>query len=380
MTIIINILLLLLVISVLTFIHELGHFIAARIVKAKVLEFSIGFGPKIFSKKKRGIEYNFRALPFGGFVKILGDGDPSNEEEDSKDSGNLKNKSKLAQVFVMLAGVTMNVILAFAFYFIFLSGSGWKVEIGSEYADFNPVGATITKERVSDLPYELTQDTPARESGLYENGYIKSVNGEPVDNYKDFKGKLDGITSMEVILEACKYESEECNTFTVPVNQDGKIGMYIGDNYSVYIDYSGNKLLSGFSHSVNVLKLTGEVLGGLFAQAKETGDYSPLSNTVSGPIGIYFVIDYFKDLGIFVFLGVVADLSLSLAVINLFPIPALDGGRAFILLIEGVLRKDLPEKIESWMINISFIFLILLIVGIMFKDILNIDELQSWFR
>lgn len=380
MTIIINILLLLLVISVLTFIHEFGHYLAARIVGAKVLDFSIGFGPKLLSKKIKGIEYNFRVLPFGGFVKILGDGDPTDKKEDGSDTGNLKNKSKLAQAFVMLAGVTMNIFLAFLFYFIFLSGSGWKVGIGSEYKDFKPVGAVITKERVSDLPYGLTEDSLAKESGLYEKGYIKSVNGNIVDNYTSLKSQLDGLKSMNIQVEACEFITSKCNTFTVPVNEEGKIGMYIGDNYSVYIDYSNNKLFSGFSHSINVLKLTGEVLSGLFAQAKQTGDYSSLSNTVSGPVGIYFVIDYFKDLGIFVFLGVIADLSISLAVINLLPIPALDGGRAFILLVEGILKKDLPEKVEALIINISFGFLILLIIGIMLKDIFNIEQLQSWFK
>lgn len=380
MTIIINILLLLLVISVLTFIHEFGHYLAARIVKARVLDFSIGFGPKIVSKKIKDTEYNLRALPFGGFVKILGDGDPTDKKEDDKDTGNLKNKSKLAQVFVMLAGVTMNILLAFIFYFIFLSGSGWKVGIGSEYRDFKPVGAVITEERVSDLPYELTEDSLAKEFGLYEKGYIKNINGVPIKDYTSLKNELNGLKSMNIHIEACEFNTSECGTFMVSVNEEGKIGMYIGDNYSVYIDYSGNKLLSGFSHSINVLKLTGEVLTGLFAQAKQTGDYSALSNTVSGPVGIYFVIDYFKDLGIFVFLGVIADLSISLAVINLLPIPALDGGRAFILLVEGILKKDLPERVEALIINISFAFLILLIIGIMLKDIFNIEQLQSWFK
>lgn len=380
MTILINILLLLLVISILTFIHELGHFIAARIVKAKVLDFSIGFGPKILSKKVKSTEYNLRALPFGGFVKILGDGDPTNKKEDSKDSGNLKNKSKFAQILVMLSGVTMNIILAVVFYIIFLAGSGWRVGIGSEYQDFKPVGASITKERISDLPYQLTEDSPAKDIGLYEKGYITSVNGTVIDNQEDFRDALKDLKNVDIQLEVCEYESDLCDIFTVHVNEEGKIGMYLGENYAVYIDYSNNKITSGFSHSINVLKLTGKVLGSLFSEARETGDYSSLSNTVSGPVGIYFIIDYFKDLGIFVFLGVIADLSLSLAIINLLPIPALDGGRAFILLIEGILRKDLNEKVESWIINISFIFLILLIIGIMLKDILNIQQLQSWFR
>lgn len=380
MSILINIVLLLLVISLLTFIHELGHFLAAKAVGAKVFDFSIGFGPKILSKKRGETTYNLRILPFGGFVKILGDGDPTSNKEDIKDEGNLKNKSKLAQIFVMLAGVTMNILLAIIFYTIFLSSSDWRLYISSEYKDFRPVGAELRVERSSDLPYQLVEDSQAKDSGLYEEGYIKSLNGTEVDTYEDFKEILSDFKEQSVSLESCKLDSDECSTFSVPVDSEGKIGMYIGDNYSTFIDYSENRIFAGINHSVNVLKLTGVVLGSLFSEAKETGDYSALSNTVSGPVGIYFVIDYFKTLGVYVFLGIIADLSLSLAVINLLPIPALDGGRAFILLIESIVRKDLNEKVENTIINISFIFLILLIIGIMLKDIINIEQLQSWFR
>jgi len=380
MSIIINILLLLVVISVLTFVHELGHFIAAKLVKAKVLEFSVGFGPKIYSKKKNETDFSIRALPFGGYVKILGDGDPTESKENRKDKGNLKNKSKPAQMFVMLAGVTMNIVLAITFYTIFLAGSDWRLNIGREYSNFNPVGATITQERVSDLPYELTEDSPAIESGLYQRGYIKSIDGEKIDNYDQFREYLKDIKNVDIEIFACEVETEECNIFLVPVDEKGKIGMYVGDNYAVYLDYNDNKIFGGFTHVINVLKLTGIVLGNLFSEAQKTGDYSTLSNTVSGPVGIYFVIDYFKNLGIYIFLGIIADLSVSLAIINLLPIPALDGGRVMILTIESILRKDLNEKLETIIINISFIFLILLIIGIMLKDIINIDQLQSWFR
>jgi len=380
MSVIINILLLLLVISILTFVHELGHFLAAKLVKAKVFDFSIGFGPKIFSKKVGETTYNIRILPFGGFVKILGDGDPTTEKEILEDSRNLKNKSKLAQIFVMLAGVTMNIVLAIIFYTIFLTGSDWRLNIGREYENFRPVGATITKERVSDLPYELTKDSPAQESGLFKRGYIKSINDINIDNYEEFKEVVKDKKDVDIEIFACEFESEECSIFLVPVDEEGKIGMYVGDNYAVYLDYQGNKIFGGFAHVINVLKLTGVVLGGLFSEAQRTGDYSLLSNTISGPIGIYFVIDYFKNLGIFIFLGIIADLSVSLAIINLLPIPALDGGRVMILTIESILRKDLNKKLEAIIINISFIFLILLIVGIMLKDIINIDQLHSWFR
>ena len=379
MSTIINIILLLLVISILTFVHELGHFLAAKLVKAKVFDFSIGFGPSLISKKYKGTVYNLRILPFGGYVKILGDGDPTSKKEDIKSKGNLKNKSKLAQMFVMLAGVTMNILLATILYTIFLASNGWKMSIGSTYEDFKPVGATIERERVMNLPYELSDEGGALDSNMYEKGYILSIDGEDIDDYRHLVDVLKKNKSKEINIFACDM-NEECNFFDVIVSEEGKIGVYTGENYDVYIDYSKNKIFSGASHSLNIVKLTGQVFGSMLSQAKDTGDYSELSNTVSGPIGIYFIIDYFKTLGIIMFLGILADLSISLAVINLLPIPALDGGRFFILLIESILRKDLNEKVESAIINISFMLLIALIVLVMIKDIINIQELKSLFK
>ncbi len=379
MSIVINILLFIVVISVLTFVHELGHFVAAKLVKAKVFEFSIGFGPKILSKKYKGTLYSIRILPLGGYVKILGDGDPTKEKEDRKEKGNLKNKSKLAQMFVMLAGVTMNILLAIILYTIYLSSNGWKMEIGNTYEDFKPVGAQITRNRVSDIPYELAEKGGALDSGMYEKGYILSINGEDIDDYASLTSMLGKYKSEEIEMYACNME-EECNFFQVLVSDEGKIGVFTGYNYEVFIDYSGNKALAGISHSVNIVKLSGKALSSIISSARETGDYSELSNTVSGPIGIYFIIDYFKTLGIITFLGILADLSLSLAIINLLPIPALDGGRFLILLIESIIRKDLNQKIESIIINLSFIFLIVLIILVMIKDIANIEQLKSLFK
>ena len=379
MSTIISILLLLLVISILTFVHELGHFLAAKAVKAKVFDFSIGFGPKILSKKYKGTTYNLRVLPFGGYVKILGDGDPTSSKEDTKSKGNLKNKSKWAQMFVMLAGVTMNILLAIILYTIFLANNGWKMSIGSMYEDFKPVGATIERERVMDLPYELADEGGALDANMYEKGYILSINGEDIDDYQNLIEVLKKNKSEEINVYVCDMD-EECNFFDVLVSEEGKMGIYTGENYDVYIDYSNNKLFAGASHSINIVKLTGQVFGSMLSTAQDTGDYSELSNTVSGPIGIYFIIDYFKSLGIVMFLGILADLSISLAVINLLPIPALDGGRFFILLIESIIRKDLNPKIENAIINISFMFLIVLIIAIMIKDIINIEELKSLFK
>ncbi len=118
MSVVVNILLFLLVVSILTFVHELGHFIAAKVIGAMVFEFAIGFGPKLFSKKIGETMYSIRALPFGGYVKILGDGDSEEKVTKEDEKKNLNKKPKWQRIIVMLAGVTMNILLSISIYYI----------------------------------------------------------------------------------------------------------------------------------------------------------------------------------------------------------------------------------------------------------------------
>ena len=379
MSVVVNILLFLLVVSILTFVHELGHFIAAKVIGAMVFEFAIGFGPKLFSKKIGETMYSIRALPFGGYVKILGDGDPEelkiSKEEKRKD---LSKKPKWQRIIVMLAGVTMNILLSISIYYIVLAANGWELVLNQEFKDFKPVGATIYRERDGDVEYELIDGGNAQEAGLPEKGIVKSVNGIKIE-YTDDVGKIIRSKKGEYVsINACV--EDVCTDYDVKVSDEGKVGIFMLSNYIVILSYKESKLFAGFSHIRNSLILMGSKLKGLISQAKVTGDYTELSNSVSGPVGIYFVIDYFKKFGIVTFIGMVADLSVSLAIVNLLPIPALDGGRVFILLIEWIVGKELDEKIESKIINISFIFLIIVILFVIIKDIVNIDSIKELFN
>jgi regulator of sigma E protease len=380
MSIVITILLVILVLGILIFVHELGHFVAARLVGATVFEFALGYGPRILSKEYKGTVYSIRLLPIGGFVKILGDGDPTKEEEERlkklDKKGNLENKTKLQQIFVMLAGIFMNILTAITFYYIILGFSDWRVGLSFDFEDFKPLGAKIERERETDVPYQVVEDGLADQSQMPDEGYIVSIDATDVKFVDDVSSLIEGKES--VVINACDMD-EVCDDYMVEVGEDGKIGISIGTNYLVYVDYSDNKLFSGFSHLVNNLRLIGRVLGGLFREARETGDYSALSQSVSGPVGIYFLVDYFRDLGWIPFISLMADLSLSLAIMNILPIPALDGGRVMIILIESILGRDLNEKVEAIIINLSFVLLMILVVVIMIKDIVNIDELNSLF-
>jgi regulator of sigma E protease len=378
MNILITILLVIVVLGLLIFVHEFGHYLAARTVGAIVEEFALGYGPRLLSKKYKGTVYSIRALPLGGFVKILGDSDPGSEEEKEKldEEGNLKNKSKLAQIFVMLAGVTMNILLTIFFYYLVLGFSDWSISLTYDFEDFNPVGAQMVRERNTDVPYEVVEGDFADQSDMPDEGYIVAIDGEPVEFIDDVSPLLKDKNL--VVVEACNLKSE-CGEYPVRVGEDDKIGIAIGPNYFVNIDYSQNKLFAGFSHLINNLKLIGRVFGELFVTARETGDYSALSQSVSGPVGMFFLVDYFKDLGWIPFISLIADLSLSLAIMNILPIPALDGGRVMITAIEGILGKDLDPKIEAVIINISFGLLMVFVVFVMVKDIVNIEQLKSLF-
>ena len=378
MSIFITILLVIVVLGLLIFVHELGHYLAARAIGATVEEFALGYGPRLISKRYKGTVYSIRALPLGGFVKILGDSDPGQDEKPSRrnDEGNLKNKSKLAQIFVMLAGVTMNILLTIFFYYLVLGFSDWSVSLTYDFEDFEPVGAEMVRERDMDVPYEVVEGDLADQSEMPDEGYIVAIDGEPIEFIDDISPLLENKNL--VVVEACDTENV-CDEYPVRVGEDGKIGIAIGFNYFVNIDYSNNKFFAGFSHLANNLRLIGRVFGDLFATARETGDYSALSQSVSGPVGMFFLVDYFKDLGWIPFISLIADLSLSLAIMNILPIPALDGGRVMITAIEGIIGKDLDPKIEAVIINISFALLMVFVVVVMVKDIVNIDQLKSLF-
>lgn len=379
MSIIVNILLLFLVISILTFVHELGHFISAKIIGAKVLEFSLGFGPKLFSKKLGETVYCLRGLPFGGYVKILGDGDPSEEMNiEVNDERDLRKKPKWQQIFVMLAGVTMNILLAISIYYVVLASNGWELVLNSDFKDFKAIGAEVYLEREGDVEYEIIQGGSASKAQLPEKGFIKSIDDKEIIYTEEVGEYISTKKGEKISMNICV--EDECSDYIVEVPQEGKIGISLPSNYLVILSYKEHKLFAGFSHIRNSLTLIGKKLGEMIGQAKISGDYSELSNSVSGPVGIYFVIDYFKKFGVITFLGMIADLSVSLALVNVLPIPALDGGRVFILLIEWIVGKELDEKIETKIINGSFIFLIILILFIIVKDIVNIDSMKELFK
>jgi regulator of sigma E protease len=364
----------LVILGVLIFIHELGHFLAARISKVRVDEFAIGLGPKILGWVRGETQYRLNLLPLGGYVKILGEGDEVTTKKEANDPRNLKNKSKLVRVFVMLAGIIMNLLLAVVIYYFFIIQAGFRWEVSPDFRNINPWFGQIEVEREGDIEYSgLVEDMNAQKAGLPETGTIRRIDGQEVKYSYELTEYLRNSKGEEVSLSVC---DDECKEYDVEVSDSGTVGIYLYQNYRVFLSYVNIKLFSGFAHAANVVGLVGERFGEIIGTARQTGDYSEVVNNVSGPVGVYVIVDYFKSYGFLALLGFLADLSLTLAIMNLLPIPALDGGRVLLVGVEAVIGKPLNKNFEAIVINISFILLVILMIAIIFKDVLYIDQLR----
>ena len=181
---IINIVLVILVLGLLIFIHELGHFLVAKLSNVKVEAFSIGMGPKIFSKKRGETEYRLCLLPIGGYVSILGEvvDEESMSKADIDDPRNFQNKNVFVKIAILLAGVTFNLLTAVIIYYVFLSMSAFSFVYPSDVVGYEPTFGNKVEKVLGELYYsELSEDGNAIKEGWPEDGYIRAVGDSESD-------------------------------------------------------------------------------------------------------------------------------------------------------------------------------------------------------
>ena len=378
MAFVFNIIIILLILGIVIFVHELGHLIACKLTKVYVEEFALGMGPKLYSKKIGETIYSLRALPIGGFNKIRGEEYEDGVED--TDPRSLANQKPGVKLFIILSGVLMNLLLAVAIFYFILISMGYRFGLDPKFENFEPVFGTLNLEIFENARYEgLVDDSSAVLAGIPEAGEIQSVNGQEIVLSSEVIDIISANAGQEVVMGICV--EELCDNYVVSVNEEGRIGILIYQNYYPYIEYTGwERPFVGFVHVLNWGKIFGTAVGDIFSQAAETGDYEQVAMSVSGPVGLYVVVDYLRDLGWFPIVGITADISLSIGIINLLPIPALDGGRAVMILTEVIIRKPLNKKVEAWAIQISFILLLLLMAVVLFKDVFYFEKLKELFN
>ena len=352
--------------AILIFVHEFGHFIAARIAGVGVVKFSLGFGPKIIGKKIGETEYVLSWIPLGGFVKLLG------ESADEKLSPEDEKKSFLKQpiwkrILIILAGPVCNFLLALLiFVIVFMYGV----------------------PKLTAVVGEMSKESSAMEAGMLSGDKIISIDGKNIVYWEEIKplvGDANG-KQIEVIVEresvkkvfliqpklskAKNMFGEEVSTYLIGISPSGK---FVIDRKNPW-----QASITAISKTWELSKLTVIAVIKMFE-----GVISP--RTLGGPIFIAQVAGEQVREGIIPFIFFMAILSINLGVINLFPIPVLDGGHIFFYLIEMVTRREISVKVKEISQQIGFVLLLMLMIFVVMIDIerLNfkvVNDITKFFK
>ena len=354
---ILSIILLILLLSIIVIVHEGGHFIVAKIFGVYCEEFSIGMGPKIFSKKGKETTFSIRALPIGGFVAMAGEDDDKIETHVTKDlpkERTLKGIHPVKKIIIMLAGVTMNFILAIVVVAGILLYNGSYNVSGS---------ATISAVVENSAAYGLLQDGDTIEKACVLN----EDNCQTFKNYTEFSYFISAYDGNGPVRFYVDRNGEEIEVDVTP-NYDTSEERYIfGINYSGYEQVPVN-ITNCLGYSVDYLWSVTKVI---FNTLKNLLRGVGLSN-LSGPVGIYDSTSKALTEGPIYYFNLLAILSLNIGIMNLLPLPVLDGGRVLITIIEMIIGKELNEKVSNIIMSISVVLLLLLMLFATYQDILRL--------
>jgi regulator of sigma E protease len=347
-----------LILSLLVFIHEFGHFLAAKRAGILVEEFGFGLPPRIWGKKIGETTYSINALPIGGFVKLFGENGEESESAEKKEETKGRafyEKSLLRRFSVLVGGVTMNLLLAVVAFSILYFIYGIPTKTGEVKV------------------VAVSESSPASEIGLKDEDKIISVDGKKFSGIEEFVNYTTGKAGEEIEIVIAR--EGESRVFKVvprkePPEGEGPLGVAISDTqlkkYPVWqMPYFGVR--EGFKESVT--------WGGMILTSLRDNVVLNIakgeapSKDLAGPIGIYQITGQVRQAGILALLQFLGILSVNLAIINILPFPALDGGRLVFLVYEAIFRKKINPKIEVWANSVGMALLLGLMLLITINDI-----------
>lgn len=353
------------VLALLIFVHELGHFLAARLQGIHVNRFSIGFGPILWKFQGPQTEYALRAFPLGGFVGFPDD-DPDSDIP-ANDPDLLRNRPILDRTIVISAGVIANLLFAYLVFVIQFASIGVP-------QDFVPEPGVL-------IPQVMSSDSPAAQAGIKPGDVIVAADGEDFgtdeDTVKTLISIIQNSPDRPVDLTLQRGDQKIDVVVTPDVGPEGKavIGVQLQPNGSVDYQRSANpfKILSLAAREFqNMLVLT--VAG--FAQL--ISNFSEMAGRVSGPVGIVEQgagLVNNNALSLFPFTAII---SINLAVINILPLPALDGGQLAFLLVEALRGKPLPNRVQENVMQTGLFLLLGLGIFLIVRDTLNLEAFQNF--
>lgn len=330
-----NILTVVIAFSILVIIHELGHFTLAKLNGVKVEEFAIGMGPKLFGINGKETLYSFRAVPIGGYVKMLG------EEEESSDERSFSNKSPVQRLSIVAAGPIMNFILAIVLFAAVSSLSGYLIPVVSKV-----------------LP-----QSPAMEAGIQPGDKILEVNDSKISTWDDFIAQVAMTKGAPLKITIQRNEEKKFIALTPVKNKE--TNTYMVGVASTVVEKPSiiQSIQYGIQKTGSTIKQTILSLGMIFKGKASKDD-------IGGPVTILRITWAVSKAGLINLVAFSAFISVQLGIFNLLPFPALDGFWIFVSLYQIITRKDV-DKDKIGMINtIGFALLLLLMIVITIKDIL----------
>jgi regulator of sigma E protease len=361
-----TVILFIIILAALVFVHELGHFVTAKLFGIRVDEFAIGFQPRVFGWKRGETQYSLNLIPLGGYVKIFGE-DPDDESIDGPDSKrSFVNAAKWKQVIVLLSGIFMNLVFAWiliSFSFNF----GLVTSIEDQYKD--------NAQNVSVIITSTSKDSPSEVAGLKEGDSILGIESGKTKIVAPTVEDIQQIIAASTEKIKIEYQRGSATGTVDVIAQDGIVAgkKAIGISMSLV----GTVKFGFFESFIQGAKLTvietkniAKGIYGFIAGAFK--GQSDLFSQVTGPVGIAGMVGQASSMGISYLLGFIAMISINLAMLNLVPFPALDGGRVLFVLIEVIIRRRIKPAIANWSNMIGFGLLIALMVFITYKDILKL--------
>jgi regulator of sigma E protease len=368
------------VLAVLIFVHELGHFLAAKAFGIRVDAFKLGFGPKIFAwrpNKRDGTpgetEYGVNWIPFGGYVKIFGE-DPDGENTDQTGADSARSfalKARWKQAIVLASGVLMNFIFAWLLYICVFASGVTASSVGFEQysADFHDPRIMITT---------VMPGSPAEKVGLKEGDMIRGIfpNGTDLNT-------IDSAVSLSVSDIQNDVDASKGNPIELGYSRGGKTDIVViaavpglvQGKYAIGIAMDNvidlklpffTAIGEGFSYTLTLIK---ETVVGLYTFIADIVVGHPNFSDVAGPIGIAGIVGNAAALGFTYLLMITALISVNLGVINLIPFPALDGGRILFVAIESAIRRRINAKFTNAVNLVGFGLLVILMILVTWQDV-----------
>jgi regulator of sigma E protease len=337
--------------GVLIFVHEFGHFIVAKLVGVKVIKFSLGFPPTVVSRKWGETEYCLSWVPLGGYVKLLGESTESDEEIPPEEAHrSFSNQGLLPRIAIIVAGPLFNFLLA-----VVLLTAGYVA------------GLPVLVSEVG----KVIEGTPAAQAGIQPNDRVVAIDRQPVWRWDDMRSIIEKNAGQVIVLTVKRGEEEIDIPITPALSAEkGPLGVQHGQ---IGVMQSGKSVTVSFPAAIregwrSTWHLTELVVITLVKLVK--GEISP--ENLGGPITIMQASGESLRAGLIHFIFLLSYISINLAIINLLPIPILDGGHLMFFLIEAVIRKPVTGKVREMAVQFGLLVIVFLMVLVFYNDIYRI--------